>query len=243
MIPPTSIDGTDITGATIDGTDVQEITVDGDTVFELDQLPTSNLVHRYSAKELSLNDNDPVSTFSDAEGSDDLSASGSPTFKTNLFGNKPGVRYDGNDDEHQGSFTSAVSQPFSIFMALDIRSVSTSQNEGYFWDTGTQFGPRLINNKGDYQIADDSGSKNGGAPTTGRQILSALFDGANTKLRINGVDEITKSGSGDISGFYLASSPFDQYAQIDIASVLVYDAVPTVSDVENYLSVEYSISI
>jgi hypothetical protein len=33
MIPPTSIDGTDITGATIDGTDVQEITVDGDTVF------------------------------------------------------------------------------------------------------------------------------------------------------------------------------------------------------------------
>jgi hypothetical protein len=33
MIPPTSIDGTDITGATIDGTDVTEITVDGQTVF------------------------------------------------------------------------------------------------------------------------------------------------------------------------------------------------------------------
>ena len=33
MIPPTSIDGTDITGATIDDTDVQEITVDGDVVF------------------------------------------------------------------------------------------------------------------------------------------------------------------------------------------------------------------
>ena len=31
--PPTSIDGTDITGATIDGQDVQEITVDGETVF------------------------------------------------------------------------------------------------------------------------------------------------------------------------------------------------------------------
>ena len=30
---PTSIDGTDITGATIDGTDVTEITVDGDVVF------------------------------------------------------------------------------------------------------------------------------------------------------------------------------------------------------------------
>jgi len=33
MMPPTSIDGTDITGATIDGTEVQEITVDGQTVF------------------------------------------------------------------------------------------------------------------------------------------------------------------------------------------------------------------
>jgi len=37
---PTSIDGTDITGATIDGTDVQEITVDGDTVFTAVQSQT-----------------------------------------------------------------------------------------------------------------------------------------------------------------------------------------------------------
>jgi len=42
MIPPTSIDGTDITGATIDGTDVQEITVDGDVVFKSSVIP--NLV-------------------------------------------------------------------------------------------------------------------------------------------------------------------------------------------------------
>jgi len=46
MIPPTSIDGTDITGATIDGTDVQEITVDGDVVFTAREFPVafSNLV-------------------------------------------------------------------------------------------------------------------------------------------------------------------------------------------------------
>jgi len=43
---PTSIDGTDITGATIDGQDVQEITVDGQTVFTAQTLPVaySNLV-------------------------------------------------------------------------------------------------------------------------------------------------------------------------------------------------------
>jgi len=33
MTPPTSIDGTDITGATVDGTEVTEITIDGETVF------------------------------------------------------------------------------------------------------------------------------------------------------------------------------------------------------------------
>jgi len=45
---PTSIDGTDITGATIDGQDVEEITVDGDTVFSagpriIDDFETGNL--------------------------------------------------------------------------------------------------------------------------------------------------------------------------------------------------------
>jgi len=45
-MPPTSIDGTDITGATIDGTDVQEITVDGQTVFTAG--PQINLPVGYS---------------------------------------------------------------------------------------------------------------------------------------------------------------------------------------------------
>jgi len=48
---PTSIDGTDITGATIDGQDVQEIPVDGQTVFTAgpDNLPVaySNLIAWY----------------------------------------------------------------------------------------------------------------------------------------------------------------------------------------------------
>ena len=40
---PTSIDGTEITGATIDGQDVSEITVDGETVFTA--IPDSLLYH------------------------------------------------------------------------------------------------------------------------------------------------------------------------------------------------------
>ena len=51
MIPPTSIDGTDITGATIDGTDVQEITVDGDVVFSASLDPNTVLTDRWPLDE------------------------------------------------------------------------------------------------------------------------------------------------------------------------------------------------
>jgi len=57
--PPTSIDGTDITGATIDGQDVQEITVDGQTVFT--STPPS-LVARYEFEQ------DVTDSVGDADG-------------------------------------------------------------------------------------------------------------------------------------------------------------------------------
>jgi len=70
MIPPTSIDGTDITGATIDGTDVTEITVDGQTVFSAAQIPNA-VGHRWKADEGS------GSTVGDSIGTGDLSYNGS----------------------------------------------------------------------------------------------------------------------------------------------------------------------
>ena len=52
MIPPTSIDGTDITGATIDGTDVQEITVDGDVVFTAAQPSFGTVIDNFESGNL-----------------------------------------------------------------------------------------------------------------------------------------------------------------------------------------------
>ena len=68
MIPPTSIDGTDITGATIDGTDVQEITVDGDVVFssgpDFILQPRSNDLQFFNGdtSDFSIDSNSPVFT-------------------------------------------------------------------------------------------------------------------------------------------------------------------------------------
>ena len=88
MIPPTSIDGTDITGATIDGTDVQEITVDGDVVFTagpaiIDDFEDGNL-NEYNGD----TSNWPINTF---DGSLALAAdgSGNEIYSTSGLANYP----------------------------------------------------------------------------------------------------------------------------------------------------------
>jgi hypothetical protein len=113
MIPPTSIDGTDITGATIDGTDVQEITVDGDVVFSAGPTVTpvaySNLVAWFpfdpSTYGGSFTD-DVTALFNPSQSGDstahDLSDAGtSPTFQSsggvtdvNVGPNSGGVDFD-----------------------------------------------------------------------------------------------------------------------------------------------------
>jgi len=86
--PPTSIDGTDITGATIDGQQVQEITIDGQTVFTALPDPA---IHQWKWDEGS------GTSFSDSIGS----ASGTFTFDNYVTGNFTGgtaVATDGVDD-------------------------------------------------------------------------------------------------------------------------------------------------
>jgi len=67
---PTSIDGTDITGATIDGTDVTEITVDGDTVFSAFSGPDDQIyLHDdYNDNKLSSRDNSDTVTYKGVTG-------------------------------------------------------------------------------------------------------------------------------------------------------------------------------
>jgi len=73
MIPPTSIDGTDITGATIDGTDVTEITVDGQTVFTA--APPANLVSRWTFDNADTSGNTAI----DVVGNNDATINGATT--------------------------------------------------------------------------------------------------------------------------------------------------------------------
>jgi len=112
MIPPTSIDGTDITGATIDGQDVQEITVDGQTVFTAGPtLPVaySNLVAWYPFDSATYGGSnaDDVTAIIGGSGDDtayDGTANGA-TYQSsggvtdiNAGANSGAFRFDGSDD-------------------------------------------------------------------------------------------------------------------------------------------------
>jgi len=90
MMPPTSIDGTDITGATIDGTDVQEITVDGQTVFSAGPIPAKG-VNRYQFNEGS------GTTATDSIGSNDGTINGA-TYTTVAKEGSHALEFDGAND-------------------------------------------------------------------------------------------------------------------------------------------------
>jgi len=89
---PTSIDGTDITGATIDGSDVQEITVDGDVVFSAGPDFPSSVVNRWPFDEGS------GSTVTDVIGGDNGSITGATWVSDNTYIGGSALSFDGSND-------------------------------------------------------------------------------------------------------------------------------------------------
>jgi len=111
--PPTSIDGTDITGATIDGQEVQEITVDGQTVFTAAE---PKLIARYKF------DN----TLNDSVGSNDASLnSGSQSFTTDAEVGSHARDYNATGFDSINSVVDGLSE-FSLTAYVKPRSVGSN---------------------------------------------------------------------------------------------------------------------
>jgi hypothetical protein len=108
MTPPSSIDGTDITGATIDGQDVQEITVDGQTVFTA---ITDTVIHRYT-----FENNSNTTTLTDTVGSANGAITGM-TYTTSLADGEFAGNFDGENDDVTNLPTESppISYTFDVF--------------------------------------------------------------------------------------------------------------------------------
>jgi len=113
---PTSIDGTDITGATIDGTDVTEITVDGQTVFSAFTPPVaaSDLVAWYRFEDGTVQDY--TTTFGIGDTTDYSGSDGGNQF------NSSGGRTDIVTGASSGHYQTLGSNPITLGNIPDVNS-------------------------------------------------------------------------------------------------------------------------
>jgi len=138
-MPPTSIDGTDITGATIDGTDVQEITVDGQTVFTAVDIPQSGLLHSWPISNQSW----PIS---DTVGSNDIAQVAGNDWDTTTETWKDGVAWEGDGVDNEGEGDAILTNEFTVCLwaYVEANDVSaTALSNGSQFDSNSAFFPRI----------------------------------------------------------------------------------------------------
>jgi len=240
MMPPTSIDGTDITGATIDGTDVQEITVDGQTVFTAAQLPDTGLLHNFDARELSS-----ATTFTDQKGSADLTAQGSPSLNASGINGNQTVSLDGANDYYEGPLS--ASQPVDVFLVMQ----KTTADAGIYSTNQGGAHPRFTDSGSDALQIDAGNQISSGITLTSPEIFLTGFDGGNSVFHISDKNTPVASGNAgtdDFGGtFYIGVNTADNFhLESEFGHILFYDASASGysrSDVWDYLSNEWGISV
>jgi len=124
-MPPTSIDGTDITGATIDGTDVQEITVDGQTVFTSGFDIPNSAIHHYPMDEGS------GSNMLDNVGSVDGTINGASYITGNFF---EGFALDADGIDDNVTFSQSILPADNFTILLTVGSLGSFENNRILQD-------------------------------------------------------------------------------------------------------------
>jgi hypothetical protein len=213
----------------------------------LDETPDSgDLQARYDATELSLSDQDSVTTWGDETGNGhDLTAGTAPTYISNGINGNPVVRFDGVDDVLDVAFASQ-SQPNQIFIAFEMVTVDDTASEGIF-DADTD-GGHLVRARGNGNFSMFAGSNlDGPATDTNAHIFGGLFDGANSTFRLDGSQANSGDpGSNALDGVTLGAHGGRQfYGNVDVGEVLVYpqDKSGIQGDVEQYLSDKWGITL
>jgi len=253
---PTSIDGTDITGATIDGTDVQEITVDGDVVFSAgpDNLPLafSNLIAWYPFDSATYggSNTDDVTAIIGGSGDDTAynlsNATGSPTHTTsgiatdiNAGANSGAFDYDGSDDAHEanGIDINGLSEfTISFWIELDTTSGTFRRwvgNSIGFFNSGSV---ALRQREGDVQMVHNDAVFFGNASTniemwtmTSDISRAVIYKNGSSVGTINSSISNTSENDLYIGGYYTTTN--SEYTDGTIDDVRIYNRELSASEV------------
>lgn len=196
-------------------------------------IPDSGLLHDYEGS------NFDGTTWTDQEGTADLTAVGGPTSDT--FNGEPAVFVDGTDD----GFDSGLSevQPLIYFFVI---SPSGSGIERLFSTPSTEanfFAQQEWGNR--FTMAAPNFPKGTPGPSTGQFIYTYSFDGANSYFERNDTTIISgDAGQNDPANqefFY--SSEFGEYLKGTCPRIMVYNKnnISSVSEVKTYLNDTYNV--
>jgi hypothetical protein len=226
---PTSIDGTDITGATIDGTDVTEITVDGDTVFTaVPPIPDSAVAHFDALSAFTESDEGTtITSWPDEISGNPDATGGNPTVVASGINGNRAVSFDGINDKLSISASNwtTISQPVTTFTVVDspvdqaaLMHIWGDRNVGndefhQLW----QGGPNQWNNY--------AGQSFNGSTSPSSQLLTTIWDGGNSVHREDGTQIATGNpGPNSLEDFNIGSFGTVRFWDSEIGEILLCDS-------------------
>jgi len=201
-----------------------------------------NTVAHYDASKLPLNDGDTVSVWPDEHGDNDLDTqTGSPTYVESGINGNPAIAFNGDGLEVSGL---SVTQPNTIYVVFEPQSgfdggrvlSGVSERQLTAWADGSQNIWRTY-----------AGNNLDGTNDLGIQQMTAVFDGANSIIRENGVEtSVGDAGMEDLGGLSVGYDSFaaegEYYADVYVSEIVVVNSGSVGLDFENYLLEKWEIT-
>ena len=196
---------------------------------EIIAIPDNTVAH-YDASQLSLNDGDTVSVWPDELGDNDLDIqTGSPTYVESGINGNPAIAFDGDGLESTGV---SVTQPNTTYVVFEYQSgfdegrvlSGVSERQLVAWASGR--------NKWRTYAGD---VLNRGSDDIGIQQMTAVFDGANSIIREEGVEiAVGGAGTNDLGGLSVGIDKIT-YADAYVSEIVIVNSGSVDLEYENQL--------
>ena len=180
-----------------------------------------NTVAHYDASQLSLTDGEAVSVWPDEQGDNDLDTQiGSPTYVESGINGNPAIAFDGDGDGLEVAGLS-VTQPNTTYVVFEYQSGFDDNSPLLSGASEPQRTAWADSGRNSWRTA--AGGYLKGSQDINIQQMTAVFDGANSIIREDGVETaVGDAGTNDLGGL---SVGYDSYYDVDYADVYVSEIV------------------
>ena len=212
--------------------------ITGDTVSTI----PDNTVAHYDVSQLSLTDGDTVSVWPDEQGDNDLDTqTGSPTYVESGINGNPAIAFDGDGDGLEVAGLS-VTQPNTTYLVFEYQSGFDNGRvlSGVSERQLTAWASPQVNNWGT-----NAGDNLFGSDDLGIQQMTAVFDGANSSIRENGVETgVADPGAEDLGGLSVGYDSFKDkhYSDAYVSEIVIVNSGSVDLDFETQLLEKWGIT-